>query len=202
MPRMTSCPSTEKSYSSLAPVGSHRRRSQLQSQGVGAPAPIVYFVLIVKLTAPVPGSHHQVKGPRQGVCRKESHWMYVILELRSFSSSLWLSGQGGDYWNESSISKVEAKFWGRAVAIVTMLTAWVRARSHFARTTSSLWGCACETECQVMLNDNKINVFIFNRWTKRTQNLIVFFWNAWTLLNTIQMKLKHIYLYYAFYLLC
>lgn len=67
-----------------------------------------------------------------------------------------------------------AKFWGRAGAIVTTLTAQVRARSHFARTTSSLWGCACETECQVMLSDNKINIFIFNRWTKQTQNQTVF----------------------------
>lgn len=56
MTRMTSCAST-KGKAIIRPLlqWAHTEvGSQLQSLGVGVPSPIVYFVLLVKLTAPVP----------------------------------------------------------------------------------------------------------------------------------------------------
>lgn len=68
MTRMTSCAST-KGKAIIRPLlhWAHTEvGSQLQSLGVGVPAPIVYFVLLVKLTAPVSVWHPQEKGPWQG----------------------------------------------------------------------------------------------------------------------------------------
>jgi len=50
----------------------------------------------------------------------------------------------------------------------------VRVSSHSDNATSPLQGCASDTKLQVMLSDNKINVFIFHIWTKQTQNQTVF----------------------------
>lgn len=98
------------------------------------------------------------------------------------------------------------------VAMVAPLIPWVKTSSRSAGDISSLWGYACNTKLQVVLSGNKINIFIFNRWTKQTQNqttvffgfcfFFFFFWIVWALLNTIQMKLNHIYLYYISYLFC
>lgn len=189
---MTSCPSTKgKSYQTLSAVASHRSGSQLQSLGVGVPVPSVHFVLLVKLTALPSEASPRKRSLARGLQERiplDVDYPGAQGLLFSFVTE-----------NNADISKTEARFWGRAVAL---WLCWLPRWGPFCQNHLISVGCACETEPQMMLSDNKINVFIFDWWTKQTQNQTVFSWNAWRLLNTIQMKLKHIYLYYASYLLC
>lgn len=80
MPVITLCPTTKgKTIKPLLQTAHLKGGTQLQSLGMCIPASVALFALLAnsaaQTTTPVPLRDSQEKGPWQGVCRKESHWI-------------------------------------------------------------------------------------------------------------------------------